>query len=129
MKKNICLSLLGLFLLVSCGEGNPGDVYMRYANKIMAGDYEGFVDGFCKNGRSLDVHEDSLCRLMMQEYKSYLDEKYKGLERIIVVRDSIYDGGEKATIRARLHFGNNREEETEYEMCKVDGKWKIELAL
>ena len=128
MKKNLLFVLLGLLLLVSCSN-KPGDAFLNYANKAVDGNYDGFAEGFCRKGQKLTAAEDSLNRVMMQDYKYYLDEKYGGLQAVEVVRDSIYDDGMHADIRVSLHFKDATVEETEYVMSKVDGKWLIELAL
>lgn len=128
MKQNICIALLGLFLLVSCSN-KPGDAFLNYANKAVDGNYEGFAAGFCKKGKKLDAAEDSLNRVLMQDYREYLDKNYGGLQSVEVVRDSIYDDGLHADIRVLLRFKDETAEETEYVMTNVDGKWMIELAL
>ena len=121
--------MLGLLLFTSCGKGKPGDAFQSYADKAVAGHFEELAHDLCRNGKALTLHEDSLNQVIMASYETYLKDKYGGLKRVEVIRDSIYDEGTKADIRARLTFGNDQTEDTEYQMSLVDGTWMIELAL
>ncbi|MBR6989199.1 MAG: DUF4878 domain-containing protein [Bacteroidaceae bacterium] len=129
MKKNIVVGLLGLFLFCACGPGKPGDAFLDYLNDAIEGDINGLAKNYCRDGQALTTSQDSLNQVIMQDYQKYLEEKYQGLKRVEVVRDSLYEEGQKADIRARLIFNDGKEEEVEYEMDLVDGRWMINLLM
>ena len=129
MKKNIVVGMLGLFLFCACGPGKPGDAFRGGFNDAIEGDINALAKNHCRDGVAMTKSQDSLNHVIMVDYQKYLEEKYEGLKKVEVVRDSLYDEGNKADIRARLIFKDGKAEEVEYEMNLVDGRWMINLLM
>ena len=121
------LFLLCVILLTACGPGKPGDAFQKYSKEAMEGDYEDGSRYFCVDGNPLNFRQDSLLQVVLKGYYADMEEKFQGLKKTEVVDQQVQDGGQRADIRVRLYFGDGTEEETEYEMCLVENKWKINL--
>lgn len=130
MKNKVAIiAFLCLLSLTSCGESGPGDAFMKYAGKAINGHFDELAKECLILVDTLEVTNDSLAIQLMDSYKKDLELKFLGVKSAEVLQDSVYENGQKADIRVRLKFGNGQEEETEYEMRKVDGSWKINLSL
>lgn len=128
MKTVWSVLLVALVLLAGCKGKGPGESLEGYLNAIQQGDYESFSGGLSYPGFS-GVNADSLTVHLMEANKKLLDERYGGIQSFEIVNVKMNETGDSATVRVKLHFGNDTAEETEYEMVKQEDVWKINLAI
>lgn len=128
MKTVWSILFAALFLLTGCKSKGPGESLEGYLNAIQKGDYNSFAGGLSYPGFS-GVNADSLTFHLMEANKKLLEERYGGVKSFEAVDVKLNESGDTATVRVKLNFGNDTTEETEYEMIKQDGVWKINLAL
>ncbi|MCQ2238082.1 MAG: DUF4878 domain-containing protein [Bacteroidaceae bacterium] len=128
MKTVWSVLLAALFLLAGCKSKGPGETLEGYLNAIQQGDYDSFAGGLSYPGFS-NVNADSLVFHLMEANKKLQEERYGGVKSFEIVNVKMNETADSATVRVKLHFGNETAEETEYEMVKSADVWKINLAI
>ncbi|MDR2953793.1 MAG: DUF4878 domain-containing protein [Prevotella sp.] len=133
MKKNVCylLSLVAmcLFLFSSCSSSGPGEEAKKYINYLAKGDFEKFADGI--------AYEDTASKEEIQAAKAMMagmGEKAKktieasgGVKGVEVVSEDISEDGNSAEVVLKVTYGDGSTKDSDVDMVKKDGKWKMEM--
>lgn len=131
MKKLFYLSLMTMFILVGCNSSSsssPDKAFIEYSTYLINGQYEKFVDGFNFDEsvapEKVKEQKDMLASIMKEKVAKEFEKK-GGLKKIEVLSTELTEDGNSATLQIKSIFGNEEEEEDEYKMIKVDGKWMM----
>lgn len=123
----VVMAAVLLFCVACKREKGPGETLEKYLNAMQQGNYDAFMGGLSYPGFD-GVNGDSLTFHLMDANKQLLDERYGGVSSYEIVKVILSEDGNYATVRVKINFGNETSEETEYEMIREDGVWKINLA-
>ncbi|KAA6349666.1 hypothetical protein EZS27_002904 [termite gut metagenome] len=136
MKKIIyfSLSLITLFTIAACFSETetPGAAAKKYAEYVVSGDYEKFVDAI-----AIDLGEDQTPEQVKDAKEgllSFLKEKGAkaieergGIESTEVVSETISEDGKTAKVVIKQTYGNGEVEENDYNMVKEENTWKMTI--
>ena len=132
MKKfSVLLSVLfvgTILFMASCGGGSntPGDVVKSYYEKIEKGDSEGAIDLIDFGDKELTA-EDKEKLVEMFDNGSESIKENEGIKSIEVVEENISEDGNSADVKLKVIYGNDKDEDSQAKLVKVDGKWKLKF--
>lgn len=116
--------------MTSCTKSSPSAAFLNYMEKLKAGDYKGFVQGFSvdenKTPEEQEKAQQTLESLISDKTAKSMEEK-QGLKDIQILEETIDEDGKTATIKAKLIYGNGEEQENVQKMVKQGDEWKMEL--
>jgi hypothetical protein len=114
--------------LVSCGGGGgstPADLEKNLWTYVQKGDYEKAIKYWADISVDGDTKDQmkTMTSMFAEKMKSTMEEK-DGLKEFKIVKETISDDGETATVDVSFTYGNGSTEEQSNKYTKVDGKWK-----
>ena len=116
--------------MTSCTKSSPSAAFLNYMEKLKAGDYKGFVQGFSvdenKTPEEQEKAQQTLESLISDKTAKSMEEK-QGLKDIQILEETIDEDGKTATIKAKLIYGNGEEQVNTQKMVKQGDEWKMEL--
>ena len=117
--------------MTSCSKSTPSSAFLNYMEKLKAGDYKGFVDGFSvdetKSVEEQEKTKQTIEAMITEKTCQSMAEK-GGLKEVQVLEETIAEDGKTATIKAKMIYGNGEEQENTQKMVKQGDEWKMELA-
>ena len=117
--------------MTSCSKtSSPGNAFKSYMEKLQAGDYKGFVEGFAVDEtKSVEEQEQTkqTIEAMLTEKTSKSMAEKGGLKDVQILEETIAEDGKTATIQAKMIYGNGEEQENTQKMVKQGDEWKMEL--
>lgn len=124
-----CLFIITLGIFAACSASNsPGKAAQKYAEYIKEGKYDKFAENivFDKGVTQEEARKqkEMLITLMKEKGESSINEK-GGIKEIEIVSEDLSANGDSAKVVLKQTFGNGMSENTNYEMLKQDGKWKM----
>ncbi|KAA6336727.1 hypothetical protein EZS27_015131 [termite gut metagenome] len=134
MKKIIYFSLLliTLFTIAACFSETetPGAAAKKYAEYLVSGDYEKFVDAIAIESdedqapEQIKETKDGILSLLKEKGAKAIEER-GGIESTEVVSETISEDGKTAKVVIKQTYGNGEVEENDYNMVKEENTWKM----
>jgi len=116
-------------LLFSCGGGSdskPADQVDKLIKSIEKGEYDAAIDCLAMEGKTLTDEEKNKLNAMLGMTKGVIDSK-KGITSSEVIEETISEDGNTATVKIKYVYGNGDEDNSEYNLVKEDGAWKVKM--
>jgi len=135
MKKvSVVLVLLAMTIglsLVSCGGGGstPADLEKNLWTYVQKGDYEKAIKYWADISVDGDTKDQmkAMTTMFAEKMKNSMEEK-GGLKEFNIVKETISEDGESATVDVALTYGDGSTDEQSNKYVKVDGKWRKDSA-
>lgn len=130
MKKVIYLVLFAMtmFLVAACSTDSPGAAAKKYAGYIQSGEYEKFSDAIAQDEKTKPEdtakNKEMIVALLKEKGSKSIEEK-GGIKKIEVLSETIASDKKTAQVVLKQTYGNGDAEDTNFDMAKQNGTWKI----
>jgi hypothetical protein len=130
MKKfSVLLSVLfvgTILFMASCGGGGntPGDVVKDFYKAIEKENYDAAMDLMDFGDKEITDEDKAKFKGMLAMGSESLKQN-EGIKSIEILEENISEDGNSADLKMKITYGNDKEEENEGKLVKVDGKWKM----
>jgi len=126
------IALVITLLLQSCGGGmgtnSPGATVKKAFELIAGSDYEKAVDTYTKkDGTAFTEEERTKVKGLLAMGASEIEKK-GGIKSMEILEEKISDDGTTATVKWKITYGNGETDNSDGELIKVDGKWKMKIS-
>ena len=115
----IVAAMLVVCCMVSCKQNTPAAIAADCIELVKDGDYKGFVETFDMS----DEDKAQLAEMFEMKGKEMI-EKNGGIKGYEIVDEVIEEDGAKATVKAKITYGNGEVDESKFHFTNVDGEWK-----
>ena len=124
MKRIIALMALvaALVCISSCKakETGPKDVAKAAIEAVKKGDFKAFADTYNLS----DKDKEQLAALIEEKLKEQMDSK--GGISTYEIEEPVIDG-DHASVKAKVHYKDGSDEDMNFKLVNVDGKWLQEM--
>jgi hypothetical protein len=131
MKKGlIYLGLLFVttLLLVACTASSPGETAKKYAGYIQKGEYEKFADAIAVDQKATPEdnkkNKEMVVALLKDKAGKTIEDK-GGIKTIDILSETVSEDGNTAKVVLKQTYGNGDAEDSNFDLVKQDGTWKI----
>lgn len=110
------------FTFVGCKETTPSSIASDCIEYVKDGNYEAYVNTF-----NMNAEEKAQLQEMFEKKGEETLKQYKGIESYEIIEENISEDGLKATVKAKITYGNGETKEEKFRFVKVDDQWLQEL--
>lgn len=128
MKKFLSVSVLLVVMamfVTSCQDSSPSGALKSTIDKLIAEDYDAFVEGIyipAKDEADLKQSRQQVLSLMKMGYEETKKEN-QGIKSVEILGETIEPGDTTAIVDIKMTYGNGKTEDSKQKMIKKDGKW------
>ena len=121
--------VMGLVLAAcSPSDATPKDAAMKCANHLKSGNYEALVNELAFNGEvspeEMKQQKSLLVSVLKDKTEKSLEKQGK-IKDVEFVSEQISEDGNTAVVKLNFIYGNGENEPTDFDLVKIDNKWKV----
>ncbi len=128
MKKilfSFCIAFVAFVFSACNSSSSPEGVVKEYIECVKSGNYEKIVDLMHFKKELSDSDKEQLVSLFRDKVSKSLEEK-QGIASFSIDDVTLAEGGESATVKYTINYGDGTSKTEEGDVVKVDDKWMID---
>lgn len=133
MKKKLFFILAVAFVaifMVSCGGSSnaPSKTVTAFYDAIKSKNYDKAIGLFYKDkDEKMTDSEVQKVKALLMASQEQMDKK-GGIKDVEILNEEIAQNGETATVKVKVVYGDDSDDEENVDLKKVDGKWKMKFS-